>query len=96
MQASQTKKPSRGSNLGRRRHSKGDMRWLEIPQVLLNTDLDAMLTIPAVVFLGWSTLSINAGRRWQRCLYCLCPQSDAWFFRLFTTNGPLTRIGHGV
>jgi hypothetical protein len=29
-----------------------DMRWLEIPEVLLNTDLDAMLTIPAVVFLG--------------------------------------------
>jgi len=28
------------------------MRWLEIPEVMLNTDLKAMLTITAIVFLG--------------------------------------------
>jgi hypothetical protein len=28
------------------------MRWLEIPDVLLNTDFETMLTIPAVTFLG--------------------------------------------
>jgi hypothetical protein len=29
-----------------------EMRWLEIPEVLLNTDIDTMLTIPAVTFVG--------------------------------------------
>ncbi len=29
-----------------------EIRWLKIPEVISNTDIDAMLTIPAVVFLG--------------------------------------------
>ena len=29
-----------------------EMRWLEIPEVLLNTDIETMLTIPAVTFVG--------------------------------------------
>lgn len=29
-----------------------EMRWLEIPEVLLNTDFEAMLTLSAIVFLG--------------------------------------------
>jgi hypothetical protein len=29
-----------------------EMRWLEIPEVLLNTDIETMLTIPAVTFIG--------------------------------------------
>ena len=29
-----------------------EIRWLRIPEVISNTDIDAMLTIPAVVFLG--------------------------------------------
>jgi hypothetical protein len=29
-----------------------EMRWLEIPEVISNTDLETMLTIPALVFLG--------------------------------------------
>ncbi len=43
-----------------------DVRWLKIPEVISNTDIETLQTITALVFLGWATSNTNAGARPMR------------------------------